>query len=293
VSAEQITALADRFGASAALIRRSVEARAAASGSSVDVLLAAWSGGTPPPTPPAPPTPVEEAVAPSAAAPAVQREEPVQPAAAPEPIEETLVPAAPRPIAQPVGFSAWMISAFLIIPLFGLLYLVVNSNGVACGDGGTLEVAFDGSLVNCDGTPFEGRGGGAAEAAAFLTIGQDMYNSVAQCSSCHGANGQGGAGPAFTGGAVVATFPSCEDQIAWITLGSNGWSVDVGSTYGADAKPVQGGMPAFGADLSDEQIRAVAAFERIRFGGAPAEETMIQCGLIEAEPALDDPSAEG
>jgi mono/diheme cytochrome c family protein len=178
-----------------------------------------------------------------------------------------------------------MVAAFLVIPLFGLLYLIVNSNGVACGDGGRLEVAFDGSLVNCDGTPFEGRGGGGADAASLLALGQELYTAGAQCVACHGANGQGGTGPALAGGAVLVTWPTCDDHIKWITLGSDGWSVAVGSTYGAEAKPVQGGMPSFEAGLSDEELRAVAAFERIRFGGAPADETLIACGLIvPAEP---------
>jgi hypothetical protein len=87
----------------------------------------------------------------------------------------------------------------------------------------------------------------------------------------------------MSGGAVLETWPSCDDQVEWITLGSNGWSVEVGSNYGAQEKPVQGGMPAFNADLTEDEIRAVAAFERIRFGGAPAEETLIACGLIEEE----------
>lgn len=187
-----------------------------------------------------------------------------------------------------------MVAAFFIIPLFGLLYLVVNSNGVACGEGGRLEIAFDGSLVNCDGSPFEGRGGGGAEAAAFLTMGQEIYSAGAQCGSCHGANGQGGTGPAMSGGAVLQTWPSCDEQVRWIALGSNGWSTEVGGTYGAQEKPVQGGMPAFDADLSDVEIRAVAAFERIRFGGAPAEETLLACGLLaEEEPADEAPPAGG
>ena len=294
MSAEHVSNLADRFGASEALIQRSVDARAAASGSTADAVLAAWTGGAPPPVaseppPAAAPPPVEVADAPPpvevAAAQTDPEPAPVEPP--PEPVAEKTVPV-PAPVATParrINFSPWVVAAFLIIPLFGLLYLIVNSNGVACGEGGRLEVAFDGSLVNCDGTAFEGRGGGGAEAAALLAVGQEVYAAGAQCGSCHGTNGQGGTGPAMAGGAVLETWPSCEEQVTWIALGSNGWSVDVGSTYGAQSKPVQGGMPAFNGDLTDEEIRAVAAFERIRFGGAPAEETLIACGLIEADPA--------
>ncbi|MDF1596722.1 MAG: c-type cytochrome [Acidimicrobiia bacterium] len=305
MSNEHITTLAGQYGASEALIRRSAEARAAATGSSPEEILAAWTGGAPPPQPAA--TEPAESIQPSRApspeesrpdeAPPKLEEQPPTAAIAQQSAEEAppITPTAAHVMAETVGrrsaFSPWMVAAFLVIPLFGLLYLVVNSNGVACGDGGRLEVAFDGSLVNCDGTPFEGRGGGGAEAASLLALGQEVYTAGAQCASCHGANGQGGTGPAMAGGAVIVTWPTCDDHIKWITLGSDGWSVAVGSTYGAEAKPVQGGMPGFEADLSDEELRAVTAFERIRFGGAPAEETLIACGLIvPAEAPSDAPT---
>ena len=296
MSSEHVTTLADRFGASEALIQRSADARATARGMTSEEVLSAWTGGAPVPiaaaqpqsAPAAPPTPPEAAEAEKAPGeipadsvttePALDTSEQPQPTEAPAPAPAT-------PAIRTSGLSPWVVAALLIIPLFGLLYLVVNSNGVACGEGGRLEVAFDGSIVNCDGTAFEGRGGGGAEAAALLAVGQEVYTTGAQCSSCHGGNGQGGTGPAMSGGAVLETWPSCDDQVEWIALGSNGWSVEVGSNYGAQAKPVQGGMPAFNADLSEDEIRAVAAFERIRFGGAPAEETLIACGLIEEESA--------
>lgn len=288
MSTEHVSNLADRFGASEGLIQRSADARAAATGSTAAEVLAAWTGGAPPPvaaepTPVAAPPPVEVVAA-------QPEPEPAPVESPPEPIAPQAAPTSAR-IAAPaarISFSPWVVAAFLIIPLFGLLYLIVYSNGVACGEGGRLEVAFDGSLLNCDGTAFEGRGGGGAEAVALLAVGQEVYASGAQCGSCHGTNGQGGTGPAMSGGAVLETWPSCEDQVKWIALGSNGWSVDVGSTYGAQSKPVQGGMPAFAGDLTDEEIRAVTAFERIRFGGAPAEETLVACGLIEADPAEDE-----
>jgi mono/diheme cytochrome c family protein len=308
MSSEHVGNLADQFGASAALIQRSAQARATASGTSIEDILTAWTGGAP--APKAAPAPVDRV--PEESAPVIPDEpatsvEAARPepggAEAPEPSTEVaagLMPATPvagaarATTTSASGFSSWMVAAFFVIPLFGLLYLVINSNGVACGEGGRLEVAFDGSLVNCDGTSFEGRGGGGAQAMAFLTVGQEVYSTGARCASCHGANGQGGTGPAFAGGAILTTFPSCEDHVTWISLGSNGWSVEVGSTYGTQTKPVEGGMPSFAADLSDEQLRSVAAFERIRFGGAPAEETLIACGLItEEEPAEGEPASEG
>lgn len=298
MSSEHIATLAEKFGASEALIERSAQARADAGGSSAEEVLAAWAGGSAPPPVAAAPEPVpaekpaEEAPAPEdalAASPAPEEPEPVTEVVAPEPAIPQVEPGTeaaaivPAGSVGPSGFSPWLLAALFVIPLFGLMYLVINSNGVACGDGGSLEVAFDGSLVNCDGTAFEGRGGGGAEAAAFLALGQEIYGAGGQCASCHGNNGQGGTGPAMAGGAVLVTWPGCDDHVEWIALGSDGWSVARGSTYGAQDKPVQGGMPAFAEDLTDEEIRAVTAFERIRFGGADVEETLTACGLIVPE----------
>lgn len=305
MTSEHLATLAGQFGASEALIRRSAEARATAAGVTPDDILAAWTGGGSTPAAPPPAASSTTEAAPPVEVAATVDEVESQPETAPtEPPAVTAFEPKEAGAVRPAesvqkagassGFSSWIVAAFLIIPLFGLLYLVVNSNGVACGEGGRLQVAFDGSLVNCDGSPFEGRGGGGAEAASFLAIGEEVYGVGAQCGSCHGSNGQGGTGPAMSGGAVLETWPSCEDQITWIELGSNGWSVDFGGTYGAQDKPVQGGMPGFQADLSEEEIRAVAAFERIRFGGAPVEETLSACGLItEEEPADVAPPAGG
>lgn len=40
-------------------------------------------------------------------------------------------------------------------------------------------------------------------------------------------------------------------------------------------------MPSFAASLSPEQIAAAAAFERVRFGGADPDTTLVDCGLVE------------
>ncbi len=302
--------LAEQFGASEALIERSVEARAAAAGRSPEEVLQDWTGDEPDSPPATAPDASTEApvAAPSADAEAETGRADAQAPPHPEAdVPETQEPAAdvvPEPATaaadgsetestvtetqttvEPVArrLSPWMVAALLLIPLMGVLYLAINPNGVACGEGGSLAVAFDGSIVNCDGTPFEGRGGGGAEAVALLGLGQEVYSVGGQCASCHGANGQGGTGPAMAGGAVLVTWPSCEDQVRWVELGSDEWSASVGSSYGAQDKPVQGGMPGYAGELSDEELRAVVAFERIRFGGAPAEETLIECGLITPE----------
>lgn len=111
-----------------------------------------------------------------------------------------------------------------------------------------------------------------------LADGVRVYGRM--CASCHGTQGQGGIGPALT--EVVETFPSCADHIEWVTLGSTGWLDAHGDTYGATAKPVAGGMPAFGAPLGVEEIASVSAFERHRHGGVPLEVALADCGVPDA-----------
>lgn len=103
--------------------------------------------------------------------------------------------------------------------------------------------------------------------------GRDTYGT---CAACHGKAGTGGVGPAFA--SVLETWPSCEDHVEWVSLGSNGWKEAHGDTYGATDKPITGGMPSF-ATLTDEEIRRVALYERVRFGGADEATEAVACGL--------------
>ena len=91
-------------------------------------------------------------------------------------------------------------------------------------------------------------GGGAAPANAnanatgtTVVSGADVFAN--RCSSCHGDDGGGGLGPQLSGGKMKARFPDIADQIKVITDG-------------------RGGMPGFEGKLTDEQIRAVAEYER-------------------------------
>ena len=97
------------------------------------------------------------------------------------------------------------------------------------------------------------------------------------CAACHGKDGKGGAGPALA--TVRETFPDCADQQKWITLGSEGWKNEVGDTYGAQGKAITTVMPAFGESLSPEQIKQIALYERVRFGGADLASEKTACGL--------------
>jgi mono/diheme cytochrome c family protein len=118
----------------------------------------------------------------------------------------------------------------------------------------------------------------AAPAAALpppLEAGRDLYR--ANCSTCHGVRGQGLAGPALAG--VTATFPDCDDQLRWISLGSEKWKEEVGPTYGAQDKAITSIMPGFEAALTDAQIAEVAAYQRSAFGEADPATAMGDCGL--------------
>jgi mono/diheme cytochrome c family protein len=312
-----LTAAAAALGVPESLVQRSAEARAKASGASVEEILSAWAGGGagPPAQTPEPPAPAPEPAAapePTAAAPTAQPvSEPVvgEPAAAavvvaPEPSEVNPKEALRYPavvtvptaglVERTVGtIPRWLTAAFFILPLFGLIQLA-SATSNDCGQGTELAVdRVTGAVENCDGTPFEGRGvpGGVVDFVA--TGGQVFAGEVvtsANCAGCHGAQGQGGVGPPLAG--VLGTFSSCVDHIEWVTKGSSGFQAEGRSTYGDTGKPINGGMPAFAASLSAEQIAAVATFERVRFGGGDPAAVLADCGLVAAEGG-EAPTEEG
>jgi mono/diheme cytochrome c family protein len=310
---EHLAAAAKALSAPEAVVRRSAEARAKATGTAVEAVLAAWAGGgrlpaaapdppptqqeppratiaTPPPAPPelAAPAPGPAPV-PAAAAPATE--------AIPGPVAPPPPPAAVGPeqaIDHPVVVSVrsagilertvsaiprWMAATFLVLPAFGLLYLAGDGGAVQCTEGGVVLAAdrVTGLPENCDGSPFEGRGTAGGGGAQFLARGAELY---ATCAGCHGAGGGGGVGPALN--TVLVDFGACGTQIEWVTLGSAGWP---GSTYGDLAKPKRGGMPGFGSSLTPEEIASVVTYERVTFGGGGLDEVVVDCGLVAAEEA--------
>jgi mono/diheme cytochrome c family protein len=88
-------------------------------------------------------------------------------------------------------------------------------------------------------------------AAGGDDLGAQVYAD--RCAGCHGADGGGGAGPPLADGAVVEAFPDEADQIVVVTDG-------------------RGGMPAFGDQLSTEEIAAVVTYTRTALAGAAAGE---------------------
>jgi mono/diheme cytochrome c family protein len=321
---EHLAAAAAALNAPEAMVKRSAEARAKATGTPVDDILAAWAGGG---SAPAPVAPATAAPAPAPAAPAQSTTTEASPASEQStPVVETpadappaAVPAASPPgavtplpapasvtpeqaLSHPVVISVptaglkertsgvlprWLAAAFMVVPMFGLIYLSANLSSPGCVEGG-FELAVDratGVVENCDGSAFEGRGGASGEGTAFLASGRELYTS-AGCAGCHGAGGGGGTGPAFTN--VLLTFGSCADHVEWVLLGSSGFQAAGRSTYGDIAKPIAGGMPGYPA-LSAEDLAAVVAFERAIFGGGNPEEVLVDCDLVEG---AEDPDAE-
>ena len=307
-----LSAAAEALGVPESIVQRSAAARAAETGMTVDEILAAWAGGGSvagsPPAAADEEAPAEEPTAEPEAgaereegAPEAVPAEPVTPAPipvpsgpvtrSPVPAEVTAAEAAglPEVITVPtagirertnLAIPRWLAAVMLIIPAFALFALGGSATG-ECGEATELSTnVITGQVVNCDGTEFTGSGAGGG-GADFVAMGEDVYQNVANCDGCHGAQGQGGAGPPFAG--VVTTFGSCVDHIEWVTLGSDGFRGEGRSTYGDTGKPIAGGMPPFGPTLSEEQLAAVVAFERVRFGAADPAETLTDCGLAPPE----------
>lgn len=313
---ENLSTAAAALNAPEELVRRSAEARAKATGSSVDDILAAWAGRAPAPEVSPEPTASE----PAAPEPASAPEPSPAPAPSPTPVEPAPAPAAAAPVgaapapppaparvgpkdalAHPVVVSVptagllertnsalprWLALLFIIIPAFGLLYLAGGAG--ECGESG-FDLAADratGVVENCDGTEFEGRGTPGTGPAALVAVGQQTY---ATCAACHGANGGGGVGPALA--TVLTSFSACDAQVEWVALGSQGFTEAGRSTYGDLGTAIRGGMPGFAGSLTPEQIAAVVAYERIRFGGADQNEALVDCGLV--APEDEAPAEEG
>jgi hypothetical protein len=109
-----------------------------------------------------------------------------------------------------------------------------------------------------------------------IGVGVDVYGN---CSSCHGASGEGSsAGRQLSDGEVVKTFPHIEDQLRFVYFGTEGYNLAGVSSYGDPNR--EGGarnagefgvMPHWGAsaggDLTDAEILAVVCHERYTLGG--------------------------
>ena len=276
---ELLERVAEAKGMPASLAKRSAEAKAKKTGEPVEAVLAEWAGvdvadiATTPPGE----TPQAAGASTPVAEPADESLETEADAQAGVEIIEASAEDTGTDDHVEVStargrYPRWLAAAFLLIPLLAVGYILVAPNGPTCGTAGQLLVdPVTGESVNCDGTEY------GLSSVDYFAQGEGLYS---QCVACHAADGSGGAGPAFSGGAVLATFPadSCGDHVEWIRLGTAGWP---DPTYGATDKPVGGAglMPAFGS-MDDEQLASVALYERVQFGGQALEEAEVDCGLV-------------
>lgn len=196
--------------------------------------------------------------APAAAAPAAEAPgTAVAPAAkaAPAPAAAAAPTAPPPPKPDPPEVQAyknrkkvpvWAMMALCILPLWAFMYVRSLTPG-----------------------PVVVRGPLGAGATLF----------AGNCSSCHGASGEGGAGRELNEGNVLLTFPHIEDQLNLVYTGSQAYQL-AGLPFYGDASRAHLGyngafMPAqgttHGGALTEAQILAVVCDERYTIGGADPE----------------------
>jgi cytochrome c oxidase cbb3-type subunit 2 len=157
VSKEIVDALAERLGASAALIQRSAEARASARGAATEAVLNVWAGGTPPPAIPVPAVveaPEPELVTPEpVAVEAIDPQEPEEAVVRPEqevvpaeaPVAPTALAAAVLPAQAAMDESVPMpggtLSSLLLgaIALFAIMFVTAVIAPASPGNAQTLD----------------------------------------------------------------------------------------------------------------------------------------------------------
>ncbi len=296
-----LSAASEAMSAPESMVARSARARASATGVTPEQILAEWAGVDPGDAPAAPAAPAAAPAEPALAEPAAAESPAVPPPAAVVDVEVVAPVAAtaeaeaePEPEPEPeepvevlvgsAGISAfkrytlpkWLTAAFVVVPLAALFYAASFATGPECGNGGALAVdPVTGIAENCDGSEF----GFVGEDP--LILGATLYtvDAAPACQACHGAAGEGGAGPALASGAVTDTFPTCADHIEWVTLGTTEWGQERGPTYGANNKTVGGFglMPGFAGGLTPREIAAVVLYERVAFGGLDAAAAETDC----------------
>jgi mono/diheme cytochrome c family protein len=118
-----------------------------------------------------------------------------------------------------------------------------------------------------------------------LVIGAEAYKT---CAGCHGANGEGGTGPAFVDGAVIDTFADPLSMVYWVERGTPG-GVRPDGTYGDLDRPggvrrSAGNMPPMSDVLTPEEIAAVVIYVReVKSGGDPADDPNFNSELFELD----------
>jgi mono/diheme cytochrome c family protein len=252
------------------LLKRSRERRSAI-GQGGDSDAPAADAAATPATTPATTKAAAAAPATTSSAPAGRGAAPAPPAAPPVKPDPPYVAAAKR--RKKIPF--WAMATLSLMPVWGFIYVRALTDGP--------EVI-----------------------AGPLGEGVEVYSN---CAGCHGADGGGGVGYAFSEGQVLLTFPHIADQMRYVYYGTEGYNAEGIDIYGNPDREngphvtgERGVMPAFGEQLTGAEIVAVVCHERYTLGGADptseefADEYEAWCspesplfeGLEAGEFALDD-----
>lgn len=97
-------------------------------------------------------------------------------------------------------------------------------------------------LAGCGGAAPEVPLGPDGQPDAVLEAGRSVYG--AQCSNCHGNEGQGGRGKPLNGGRALERYPEIDAMIQVVTEGKGA------------------GMPSFADKLDPDEIEAVVRYVR-------------------------------
>ena len=155
---ELLSKVAEILKAPEELVQRSAEARAEASGKSVDEVLQSWAGGEA----------IESSAPVEATTDEAKEETPVEEEVVEEEVvEEVVAPANVKTVVKKVAvinktmgiklnaetsLPGWLNLSFILIPLFILIGMINTSNTQECGVNGILNVDRKSQqTVNCDG----------------------------------------------------------------------------------------------------------------------------------------------
>jgi mono/diheme cytochrome c family protein len=163
----------------------------------------------------------------------------------------------PSSAETPAPIPTWTWVLVLFIVAFGVFYAVRHWNP---SEDFANTPTFGGSAVAASAAGTAGTAGSAGDATAVSDAkGATLYSNL--CSACHQSSGQGlpGVFPPLAGDPVVLD-PDPSEHISVVLHGKQG-SVINGVAYAS-------AMPAFAAQLSDEDVAAVINHERTSWGNS-------------------------